>query len=138
MRIFRTTALALSFCSAAAIAPLFTTCTLGAQETTGALQGTVSDPTGAVISNATVQVSTPTLVGTKTATTDAKGYYHFSNLPPGSYLVKADANGFDTLKQTGLVIEVGHDPTVNLTLTVGSEQTTVDVSSEARRLIPPR
>ncbi len=134
MRILRTTALALSFCSAAAISPLLPNYTLGAQETTGSLQGTVADPTGAVVSNATVRATTPTLVGTKTATTDAKGNYHFSNLPPGSYVITADAPGFDTLKQTGLVIEVGHSPTVNLTLTVGSAQTTVDVSSEAPQI----
>lgn len=105
-----------------------------AQETTGSLQGTVKDPTGAVVPNATVTVTTPSLVGSKTADTDGKGYYHFSNLPPGAYLVKVDAKGFKSLKREGLVLEVGHIPTLDLTLAVGSAAETVDVSSESPQI----
>jgi len=101
-----------------------------AQETTGSLQGTVKDPTGAAVPGATVSVSTPTLVGVKTEQTDAKGNYHFSNLPPGDYLVTVDAKGFKTLKQSGLVIEVGHAPTLDLSLAIGATADTVDVTSQ--------
>ena len=69
------------------------------QETTGGMQGTVKDPSGAVVPNATVSVTTPTLVGSKEIVTDAAGYYHFSNLPPGTYTILVKAQGFDTLKQ---------------------------------------
>ena len=63
------------------------------QETTGVLQGTVKDGTGALVPGAMITVSTPTLVGTKSVLTDAKGYYHFSNLPPGSYVITVEHTG---------------------------------------------
>jgi hypothetical protein len=105
------------------------------QETTGGLQGTVKDPTGAVVPRATVTVTTPTLVGSKVTEADAAGYYHFANLPPGSYSIKVQAAGFDTLKRDGLVIEVGHLPTVDLTLKVGQVSTVVEVNDAEAPLI---
>src|ERR1700680_5345317 len=77
-----------------------------AQETTGALQGTVKDPSGAVVANAQVVATSNTLVGNKTTNTDASGYYRFANLPPGSYVITVTAKGFRTSKREGLILEV--------------------------------
>ncbi len=101
------------------------------QETTGGLQGTIKDPSGAVVPGALVTVTTPTLVGSKEIVTDAAGYYRFSNLPPGSYTMTVKAVGFDTLKQEKVFLEVGHLPTLNLTLHVGTVNTVVQVTEEA-------
>ncbi|MGA2889575.1 MAG: TonB-dependent receptor [Terracidiphilus sp.] len=101
-----------------------------AQETTGGLQGTVKDPTGAVVARAHVVVTGTTLVGSKEVVTDATGYYRFSNLPPGAYTITVKAEGFDTLKREGLMLEVGHLPTVNLELKVGAVKTVVEVNTE--------
>ena len=101
-----------------------------AQETTGGIQGTVKDPSGAVVPNAMVTVTTPTLVGSKELVTDAAGYFRFANLPPGSYQIVVKANGFDTLKREGVVLEVGHLPTLSLSLSVGSVNTVVEVKTE--------
>jgi hypothetical protein len=101
-----------------------------AQETTGGLQGTVKDPSGALVSRAQVVVTGDNLVGSKEATTDSSGYYRFSNLPPGKYTLTVKAEGFETLKREGLELEVGHLPTVNLELTVGAVKTVVEVSTE--------
>jgi hypothetical protein len=106
-----------------------------AQETTGSLQGTVKDPSGAVIPGAKVTVTTPTLVGTKSFTTDSRGYYHFENLPPGTYTVTVTDAGFSTRKQEGLVIQVGHSPTVDLALAIGASSQVVDVNSAAGPMI---
>lgn len=106
-----------------------------AQETTGSLQGVIKDPSGAILPGAKVTVTTPSLVGTKSELTDSKGYYHFSNLPPGSYTIVVDATGFKTLKRTGLDLEVGHSPTLDLSLQVGSASETVDVTAENAPLI---
>ena len=105
-----------------------------AQETTGSLQGTIKDPTGAVVSGAKVTVTAPDLVGQKSVITDTKGYYHFSNLPPGAYVVTVEEKGFTTRKQEGLTIEVGHSPTLDMSLAVGSESQVVDVTSESPQI----
>ena len=133
MQILRMTALAIAL-GATAVSTSVYPCVMSAQETTGSLGGSVKDPSGAVVAHAKVSLKTPSLVGTKTDLTDSKGNYHFSNLPPGAYLVTVEAPGFDTLKQSGLVIEVGHSPTLDLKLAVGSEATTVDVSSESPQI----
>jgi hypothetical protein len=99
-----------------------------AQETTGGLQGTVKDPSGAVVSHAQVVAIGDSLVGSKTSDTDASGYYRFANLPPGSYAITVTAKGFKTSKHEGLVIEVGHLPTVDVTLEIGGTDTVVEVS----------
>ncbi len=102
-----------------------------AQETTGGLIGSVKDPTGAVVSGAKVTLTAPTLVGTKSFTTDSAGNYRFSNLPPDTYTVTVMAKGFSTIKREGVTIEVGHLPTLDIPLQVGSDSTVVEVSSQA-------
>jgi hypothetical protein len=102
-----------------------------AQETTGGLQGTITDPSGAVVSHAQVEITGTTLVGNKAAQTDGSGYYRFANLPPGNYTVTVTAKGFKSLKREGLTIEVGHLPTLNLALEVGSSTTVVEVTGAA-------
>lgn len=102
-----------------------------AQETTGGLQGTVKDASGAVVSNAHVVVRGTTLVGDKSLDTDAAGYYRFSNLPPGQYSIEVSAKGFKSVKTGGLALEVGHLPTVDITLEIGAASEVVEVSGQA-------
>ena len=102
-----------------------------AQETTGGLQGTVKDPTGAVVSSAEVELTGSALVGSKKLQTDSSGYYRFANLPPGTYSLRVTAPGFTLLKRDGVVIAVGHLPTLDLQLQVGSTGTVVEVTGEA-------
>src|SRR5690242_8372385 len=101
-----------------------------AQETTGGLQGTVKDPSGAVVPNAKVTVTSSTLVGSKEIETDSAGYYRFANLPPGAYTITVTAKGFKTVKREGLNLEVGHLPTVDITLEVGVAETIVEVTTQ--------
>src|SRR5437016_774499 len=101
-----------------------------AQETTGGIQGTVKDPQGAVIPGATVEVSSPALIGKKTATTDSGGYFHFEQLPPGIYSVSVNAAGFGPATQSNLQLTSGGLPTLNITLQVGAITQEVNVSAE--------
>ncbi len=102
-----------------------------AQETTGGLQGTIKDASGAVISGAQITVTGSSLVGAKTATSDSAGYYRFANLPPGTYTLNVSAKGFTTLKRDAIDIQVGHLPTLDLSMKVGGSDTVVEVTSEA-------
>jgi len=101
-----------------------------AQETTGGLQGTVKDPSKAVVPNAKVVVKANTLVGEKDVNTDASGYYRFANLPPGDYTISVTATGFETAKRE-LALEVGHLPTVDFVLEIGKSSQVVEVTSAA-------
>jgi hypothetical protein len=102
-----------------------------AQETTAGIQGTVKDPQGAVVSKAVVEVTSPALIGVKKVETDNGGYYHIVNLPPGIYNVTVSAQGFRTVKQMNIPLEVGKLPTLDLKLEVGATEQTIEVSSEA-------
>jgi len=102
-----------------------------AQETTGGLQGTIKDPTGAVVSKAQVELTGSSLVGSKKLDTDESGSYRFSNLPPGTYSMRVTAPGFTLLKRDGINIAVGRIPTLDLQLQVGSTGTVVEVTGEA-------
>ena len=102
---------------------------LFAQETTAGIQGTVRDPSGAVIPRASVEVTSPALIGNKKAETDSGGNYRFLNLPPGEYTVTVSASGFRTTK-INVDLAVGHQPSVDFRLEVGATTETVEVSSE--------
>jgi hypothetical protein len=104
-----------------------------AQETTGGLQGTVKDPSGAVVPGATVIVTAKSLVGTKSVDTDSSGYYRLANLPPDNYTVSVTAKGFTTEKRE-IVVEVGRLPNVDFSLQVGVSETVVEVSSAAPQI----
>lgn len=102
-----------------------------AQETTGGLQGTVKDASGAVVSRAHVEVKGSSLVGSKAEDSDSAGYYRFTNLPPGTYSIGVTAKGFKTFKREGLVLEVGHLPTLDIALEVGAASEVVEVTGAA-------
>jgi len=114
-----------------ALSSLLLVSSLFAQETTGGLQGTVKDPSGAVVPKASVVLTGTSLGGEKSLDTDSSGYYRFANLPPGTYTVVVKAAGFSELKRDNIAIEVGHLPTLDLVLSVGAAGTVVEVNSQA-------
>ncbi|MBM3729000.1 MAG: carboxypeptidase regulatory-like domain-containing protein, partial [Acidobacteria bacterium] len=67
---------------------------LAAQITTGEITGTVSDSAGAVIAGATVTATNPATNTTRTATTSGAGVYNVPALPPGSYSLRVEMQGF--------------------------------------------
>src|SRR5215831_5707266 len=73
-----------------------------AQETTGGLQGTVKDSSGAVVAGAHVTVAGSTLVGKKELDTDTSGYYRFANLPSGTYSLTVTGKNFKNVKREGM------------------------------------
>src|SRR5450759_1199414 len=83
-----------------------------AQETSAGLQGTVKDPTGALVIKAKVEVASPALIGTKKSESDSGGYYRFANLPPGVYSLTVTSTGFRTYRQEGIDLATGHLPSI--------------------------
>lgn len=101
------------------------------QETTAGFQGTVKDATGGGIPNATLEVTSPALIGARKVNTDNEGNYRFAALPPGTYVVTVTAKGFRTTKQGGIDLTVGRLPNLDIKLEIGTVTETVEVSSLA-------
>src|SRR5215467_502928 len=102
-----------------------------AQETTAGIQGVVKDPTGAVVSGATVELSSPALMGTKKEKTDGSGAYRFSSLPPGEYTLTVTAGKFNTYKQTHIDLSAGRLPTIDVQLQIGAVSEVMEVTAAA-------
>jgi Carboxypeptidase regulatory-like domain/Photosynthesis system II assembly factor YCF48/Putative zinc-finger len=94
-----------------------------------AIDGTIVDPSGTVIGNAKVTLSGP--VGSKTASSDPQGRFVFASLAPGSYSVKAEANGFKSTEITNVAVLDNKPATVGVRLVPGSRAETVEISAAA-------
>ena len=103
--------------------------TVFAQNTT--LRGTVFDPNGAVVPNATLTLTDPAKAFTRTVKSDAQGGYQFVEVPPATYTLRASAPGFANVQQTNVVLQVNTPATVNLTMAVRAEATTIEVTGTA-------
>ncbi|MGA2357031.1 MAG: carboxypeptidase regulatory-like domain-containing protein, partial [Terriglobales bacterium] len=104
-----------------------------AQSATGTLRGQVTDPSGAVVSNATVGVLV-TGGKTHTATTGKTGAYEISNLPPGKYTVTANAQGFAVFIQTDVAVNPGQVSQFNIALDINVKQEKVNVEAQGPTL----
>src|SRR4051794_9035805 len=85
----------------------------------GSIQGTVTDPTGAVVPDATVRARNVETGFTATVKTAESGFYRFNVLPLGTYEVTVESSGFATLRQTGITLNAGASQTVDIALQVG-------------------
>jgi hypothetical protein len=105
---------------------------LAAQVSGASLEGTVQDPTGAVVAAASIELLN-TSTGVKTnGKTNAEGRFVFPSIPAGGpYTVIVEAGGFKKEERPGLVLEVNQSARIALTLQVGSSSETVSVTSAA-------
>jgi len=117
-----------------ASAPLFCS-DEGAQALgSGTLQGTVTDPSGAVISHATVSISNPVGHFHNAAVTDASGAFLLRNLPLDQFHLTVSAEGFQSIEQD-VTISSGVPVTLKLQLPVATTATTVNVEAGAEDVI---
>jgi hypothetical protein len=100
----------------------------------GGLRGYVKDPQGGVLSGVVVTASSPELIRPTTGTTDAEGYFRLNNLPPGTYAVTAELQGFSAFRREGIVVRAGSTFQVDIELTLGSLQETVTVTDKTPML----
>ena len=101
------------------------------QQTTGTILGRVTDSTGAVVPDASIQIQNPATGFSRTDTADSDGRYLESNLPLGTYTITVQKPGFQTLVHSGVEVTVGSQVTINAELAVGNVQQHVEVTGEA-------
>jgi hypothetical protein len=106
-----------------------------AQTVTGAVRGTVTDASGAIVPGATVTV-TNTATGVKTvATTNQSGEYSIRFLQIGNYKLAIEAAGFDTATYGPFSLEIDQTAKIDIPLKVGSAKTSVEVSDEYQPIL---
>ena len=98
---------------------------------TAQINGTVKDEGGLVLPGVTITVTQTDTGLIRTAVTDDAGSFVLQNLPVGPYRLEAMLQGFRTFQQTGIVLQVGANPTLPVTLQVGQLQETVTVTGTA-------
>lgn len=104
---------------------------LAAQTIDTGILGTVADPAGATVANATVTVTAPDTGFSRAVTTGADGKFDIRYLVPGEYAVEVKATGFRTERRTGIVIRIGQQARLDFTLQLGEVQQTVEVNAVA-------
>jgi hypothetical protein len=99
--------------------------------TTGAVNGTVTNPNKEVVAGATVTVKNNGTNKEASVTTDDNGGFKVSNLEPGVYTVNANGSGFSPYTNPNVVVEVGRSTTLDVGLSLQGVTGTVEVTAEA-------
>ena len=99
--------------------------------TQGAIGGTITDQTGAVVPNATVTARNPDTNTTVTAVSDAAGGFRINNLAPAKYDVTVASGSFAEYHQSGIIVEVGRSTPFDVSLGVTAKGEIVQVTDEA-------
>jgi hypothetical protein len=107
------------------------TCKLFAQADSGTIVGAVTDPTGAVVPGAIVTITNVATGLARNTTTNTSGQYRADAFPTGPLTINVEQAGFQKLVQAGSTLTAADTLTVNLRLSVGNVQETMEVQSEA-------
>ena len=99
--------------------------------TSGTIVGTVSDPTGAMVPKAEVQLLNVGTNAMQTQLTNESGGYVFPNVMPGTYQITVKLAGFRTAEVSGVVVEVNRSVPMPIRLEVGGDKEVVEVSATA-------
>ena len=102
-----------------------------AQATTAQINGTVKDQSGAVLPGVEITVTQTATGAKRTAVTNETGNYVLASLPLGPYMLEAGLPGFKAYVQTGIVLQVDANPTINVVLQVGQVSEQVEVQADA-------
>ncbi|MBL8240499.1 MAG: TonB-dependent receptor [Bryobacterales bacterium] len=102
-----------------------------AQAPTANVTGTVSDPSGAVIADASINLTNAATGFNRTLTTNAEGVYAFNAVPIGVYTLTIEAKGFPKQIREGLELQVGQTARIDATLQVGNVAESIRVEGGA-------
>lgn len=114
-----------------AVAYFFLSLAAFGQRVTGAIDGRVTDPSGAILPGVEVTVTNESTGQTRTAMTNETGFYNVPLLPSGTYSVQASLPGFRTELRRGIVVEVDRNARVEIQLQVGAITEKVEVVADA-------
>lgn len=102
-----------------------------AQDVSGTIGGTILDPSGATVPSAKLTiVNTERNQVVRTLASDRSGTYSVPLIPVGIYVIKVEADGFKTVRRTGIILNVNDDLAINITLQVGDAAQTIEVKAE--------
>src|SRR5437870_2179605 len=104
---------------------------VGVAQVAGILSGRVDDATGGAVAGATITVRSRETGSTRVVNTDETGNFRVFFLPVGSYEVRAEKPGFQSVVRTSVNLAVGQEAVVNLKLDVGQVSQAVIVSADA-------
>ncbi|HWR36819.1 MAG TPA: carboxypeptidase regulatory-like domain-containing protein [Clostridia bacterium] len=102
-----------------------------AQQQTGELVIKATDPSGAVIADATITLTSTALIRPVEGTTDSTGTFRATALPSGTYKVNAAKTGFAKAVRDNVTVQLGRSFAIEMPLKVGASAETVEVSSSA-------
>ena len=105
--------------------------TAWAQQYTGSVTGAVTDPSGAVVPNARLRLVDEQKGFSFTAVSDSSGGYVIRAVPPGTYRLSVEAQGFHAETQSGIKLDVSQNVTVNFSLQIGAVNQTLQISEAA-------
>ena len=100
-------------------------------QSTAQIQGTVKDSTGLAVPGAAVKAIQTDTGASRTVISGTDGVYVLANLPIGPYRLEVSRQGFTTFVQTGIVLQVGTTPTIDVALKVGAVTEQVQVEANA-------
>jgi hypothetical protein len=100
------------------------------QSVQGVLTGTITDPTGAVVPNATVTITNVGTNASQTVTTGGDGSYRFALVPPGAYTVMVKAANFAEVRTSGIVVEASQTVPFNVKLQLAKASEIIEVTSQ--------
>ena len=126
-KLWRKYALTASFFVLAVLSMVLSPALLGQTASSGAIKGAVTDPSGAVVPNATVNATNNDTSVTRTATTGPDGSYIITLLPPGTYKLRLEVAGFKPEEVPSVTVDVTETAVLNATLEVGSKTQEVTV-----------
>ena len=104
---------------------------LFAQTASGTLRGVVTDPSGAVIPQAAVSLTTPQGQSVSSTTSNREGFYELKGIAPGSYNVNATAKGFAVFGRESVTVVAGQAQRLDIALEIEVQQENVTVEDEA-------
>jgi hypothetical protein len=108
--------------------------TLYAQSDNSSVVGTITDPSGALVGNATVTLISEATGAVHKTVTNSRGLYTIPSLAPGRYTITVDAPGFERLVSSGLNLDPVQPTTANLKLVIGSDSQEVQVEASQATL----